>query len=119
MTGVFYYSNSNLVLQLKFSHETDTLLYSTHRKINDVEQKSIESNIPNNLDNLEVESRTATFYYLGINPKLTQIFSLLSVIKTFESDVQLSDRSIECLIDKFNNAHQDVSSNIAIPLINN
>jgi len=95
MTGVFYYANNDLILQVKYSHETDTLLYSSHRRISDREQKVIESHIP---ANVAVESRSATFYYLGINHKLTQIFGLLSFIRPFESDVTISDKAIEHLI---------------------
>ncbi len=95
MTGVFYYANNDLMLQVKYSHETDTLLYSSQRKISDRERKVVESHIP---ANVAVESRSATFYYLGINHKLTQIFGLLSFIQPFESDVTISDKSIEHLI---------------------
>ena len=95
MTGVFYYANSDLMLQVKYSHETNTLLYSSHRRISDREREVIESHIPSNV---AVESRSATFYYLGINYKLTQIFSLLSLIQPFESDITISDKSIEHLI---------------------
>ncbi len=95
MTGVFYYANSDLMLQVKYSQETNTLLYSSHRKISDHERKTIENHIP---ANVAVESRLATFYYLGINYKLTQIFGLLSFIQPFESDVTISDKSIEHLI---------------------
>ncbi len=95
MTGVFYYANDDLMLQVKYSHETNTLLYSSHRKISDRERKVIENHMP---ANVSVESRLATFYYLGINYKLTQIFGLLSFIKPFESDVTISDKSIEHLI---------------------
>ncbi len=105
MTGVFYYANSDLILQVKYSHETDTLLYSSHRIISDSEKKVIETHIPTNI---AVESRSATFYYLGINHKLTQIFSLLSLIRPFESDVTISDRSVEHLI----NANKDLISDL-------
>lgn len=108
MTGVFYYANSNLMLQVKYSQETDTLLYSSHRKITDSERSFVEENIPNNV---HVESRTATFYYLGINHKLTQIFSLLSLVKPFESDVQLSEQSLESMVRKIENSNHELSAN--------
>lgn len=108
MTGVFYYANSDLMLQVKFSHETDTLLYSSHRIISDREREVIERHIPTNV---AVESRSATFYYLGINHKLTQIFSLLSLIKPFESDVTISDKAIEHLIS----ANKELISQLDCP----
>ena len=108
MTGVFYYANSDLMLQVKFSSETDTLLYSSHRRISDREREVIERHIPTNV---AVESRSATFYYLGINHKLTQIFSLLSFIKPFESDVTISDKAIEHLIS----ANKELVSQLDCP----
>ena len=62
MTGVFYYANNDLILQVKYSHETDTLLYSSHRKISDREQKVIESHIP---ANVAVESALGHFLLSG------------------------------------------------------
>ena len=107
MTGVFYYANSELMLQVKYSHETDTLLYSSHRTITDNERTVIEEHIPTNV---AVGSRSATFYYLGINDKLTQIFGLLSFIQPFESDITISDSSVEHLI----NANKDLISNLEL-----
>lgn len=80
MKELFYFSNSDLMIQVQYVDELNTLRYSSHRKITKREKEFVEQYILNNIvaNRTEVEEKsTATLSYIGINfslaKELTQV----------------------------------------------
>ena len=105
MKELLYFSSTDLMVQVSYKKEANSLNYSSHRKLSFGERVIVEQYL---LTNIAVKTEyykkhPAIFNYLGINSKLTKDlnqFHLKNTIKTLkEKDTEVAD-SVKKLINK-------------------
>ena len=105
MKELLYFSSTDLMVQVSYKKEANSLNYSSHRKLSFGERVIVEQYL---LTNIAVKTEyykkhPAIFNYLGINSKLTKDlnqFHLKNTIKTLkEKDTEVAD-SVKRLINK-------------------
>ncbi len=104
MKELFYFSFSELMIQVHYSDQANSLQYSSHRKISFGERIIIEQYL---LTNVAVRTEyynrhPATLVYLGINSKLVKelnLFHLKNTIKFLKDKELQIAKSVRNLID--------------------
>ena len=105
MKELLYFSSTDLMVQVSYKKEANSLNYSSHRKLSFGERVIVEQYL---LTNIAVKTEyykkhPAMFNYLGINSKLTKDlnqFHLKNTIKTLKGkDTEVGD-SVKKLINK-------------------
>ncbi len=71
MKELFYFSKSDLMIQVQYSNQANTIRYASHRNVSDDERQLIEKYIHTNiLAGKEIEQDSVAMDYLGIDYKL-------------------------------------------------
>lgn len=105
MKELFYFSFSDLMIQVQYRDHANSLQYSSHRKITFGERVIIEQYL---LTNVAVKTEyynkhPAMLVYLGINSKLVKdlsLFHIKNTIKSLKDKEQNVDKTVKDLIDR-------------------
>ncbi len=86
MKELFYFSKSDLMIQVQYSHKAHTLRYSSHRKITDGERNLIEKYITSNITTVDKNPKyiDANLDYAGVDFKLIHHLHQFHSVKPFE-----------------------------------
>lgn len=105
MKELFYFSFSDLMIQVQYSDQANSLQYSSHRKITFGERVIIEQYL---LTNVAIKTEyyskhPAMLVYLGINSRLVKdlnLFHIRNTIKFLKDKEQDVEKSVRDLIDR-------------------
>ena len=105
MKELLYFSSSDLMIQVQYQQEDNSLLYYSHRKLTFGERVIVEQYL---LTNIAVKTdyykkHPAILNYLGINNQLVKElnqFHLKNTIKNLKEKEQDVDDSVKNLIDR-------------------
>ena len=106
MKELFYFSKSDLMIQVQYSHQSNALRYASHRRITEVERLIIEKYINDNIitGTDSDKYRDASLDYMGIDYKLISSLHQYHAIKPFKDSelaTKESDKNpFENLINK-------------------
>ncbi len=86
MKELFYFSKSDLMIQVQYSHGANTMRYCSHRKINDGEKELVERYISENVACEEKNPKfsTATLDYAGVDFKLINHLNQFHAVKSLK-----------------------------------
>lgn len=86
MKELFYFSKSDLMIQVQYSHKAHSLRYASHRKITDGERKLIEKYIENNITTADKNPQyvDANLDYAGVDFKLIHHLHQFHSVKPLE-----------------------------------
>ena len=93
MKELFYFSKSNVMVQVQFSFQANALMFSSHRQLTDTERTIIEKYIS---ENVATEAKNPSFenapiQYNGVDFKLINHLNQFQAVKPFsDSDQQYS-----------------------------
>jgi len=92
MKELFYFSKSDLMVQVQLSQQSKSVRYSSHRKINDGEKELVERYIMENIANKNKNSeyRDATLDYAGVDYKLIHHLNQFNSVKSLKKDNEQS-----------------------------
>jgi len=105
MKELFYFSKSNVMVQVQYSYQSNALRYASHRSITEVERNVIERYFRENVATEAKNPRfaEAAIQYGGIDYKLINHLNQFQAVKPFgESDQRFADDAnpFESLINK-------------------
>ncbi len=86
MKELFYFSKSDLMVQVQYNKDTHALRYASHRKINDGEKGLVEKYITENVANetKNPEYSTAAIDYTGVDFKLINHLNQFHAVKSLK-----------------------------------
>jgi hypothetical protein len=95
MKTLFYSSILDLLIKVKLSSQSKSILYSTHRKLSDEERAVLEENLIDNIDKNNENISNLSFVYFGIDKSLQPILLQYKSIKPFKHTHEDSIRVID------------------------
>jgi len=95
MKELFYFSKSDLMIQVQYSYQANTIRYASHRDISDEERQLIERYIHENIiTGKDIASQeNVTLDYLGIDYKLIGNLNQFHAVKPFKGKEEKSASS--------------------------
>ncbi len=114
MKELFYFSKSNVMVQVQYSYQANALRYASHRNITEVERNIIEKYIAENVATEAKNPRfaDATIQYSGVDYKLIHHLNQFQAVKPFgepEQRYSAEENPFESLINKdVENSVQDL-----------
>ncbi len=87
MKELFYFSKSDLMIQVQYSYEANTIRYASHRDISDTERSLIEKYIHENIitDKNVEQVDSVALDYLGIDYKLVGNLNQFHAVKPLKN----------------------------------
>lgn len=109
MNGFYYFPQYDSMIQANYSHQTNSFLYYSNKKLSGRARRLIEKSIVENAANEDARYGSADLYYLGINLKLIQKlreFHSLNSIRQVGEKVKIVNNSLTKWVDNLAESNQ-------------